>query len=114
MAEGIAGGGRRTSVACANLPAVLVIWVALIPEVCGHLESSATDLHCRSIRVGHMLRGETSALIESTITDSVTKDCLVLDVHFLVNVKLCLGCERCKKQDKDLWELHSRTMVLAI
>merc|ERR1719287_200096 len=83
-AEGIAAGGRRTSVTCADLPAVFIICVALTPEVCGHLESSATDLHCRSIYVGHMLRGESPALIESTFTSSITKHWLVLDVNLLV------------------------------
>merc|ERR1719298_80813 len=104
-AVGIASGGSCASVTCANLPAVFIICVALTPEVCGHLESSATDLHCRSIYVGHMLRGESPALIESTFTSSITKHWLVLDVNLLVDVKLCIGCKRREEQQEGA-ELH--------
>merc|ERR1719446_786085 len=92
-AERIAGAGRHAGVALADLPGVFVVLVALATEVCGHLDAGAAHPDFRSVRIRHMLSSEGTADVEGTISSSITKNRLILNVDLLVVVELGLGCK---------------------
>jgi len=83
----VAGAGRHASVTLAERLGVLVVALAAVHQVEGGLDVSAADLHCRGIRVGHMLRRDRAALIQGTIASTGTEHWLILDVDLLVVVQ---------------------------
>merc|ERR1719213_941813 len=83
----IAGARRHAGVALAECLGVLIVALAPVHQVEGRLDVGAADLHCRGIRVGHMLRCDRAALIEGTIAGTGTEHWLILDVDFLVVVQ---------------------------
>ena len=80
--------GWHARVALANLPAVLVVWVALASKVRCHLNAGAADLDNWSSRVGDMLSSKGAAGAQGSITGTITKYWLVLNENLLVVVEL--------------------------
>merc|ERR1719345_525221 len=90
-AERIASGWWHARVALANLPAVLIVCVALVHEIRCQLDPSSAHLHHGGSRVAHVLCSEASASIQGTCASPVTQDWLILNVDLLINVKLAFA-----------------------
>merc|ERR1719213_1044077 len=80
----IAGARRHAGVALAECLGVLIVALAPVHQVEGRLDVGAADLHCRGIRVGHMLRCDGAALTKCTVTGAGTEHRLVLNIDLLV------------------------------
>merc|ERR1719401_2280639 len=89
-AETVTCAGGHACIALANHLAVLIVALALAAQVGCQLGASATNSHIWCSRVGNMLRSEKPALIQGAFTSPITKDRLVLNVHFLIVVKFRL------------------------
>merc|ERR1719281_1889597 len=87
----IASAWWRSLVALSNLMTVLVIRIASAPKPKCHLDTSSTDLYAWCIRILSKVPSQFTTLIKGTLSNTSTKDVLILDLHLLIYIQVCRG-----------------------
>merc|ERR1719373_25271 len=81
----IASAWWRSLVALTDLVIVFVIWIASATKPECHLDTGSANLHAWRIRILSEVASQFMALVEGTLSNTSTKNVLILDHHLLVN-----------------------------
>merc|ERR1719160_1174380 len=110
-APGVTSGRGHTRVALANLLLVVIIFFAFVHQEEGGLDACPTDFDFWRSRVLNKLSCERGALVQVSLSCSISKNRLILNVHLLVDVQAalcytdlpcCDGQECCEEKSRGL------------
>ena len=112
---GILGWAERitSTTALANHPGVLIVAGTAAAQIEGCLDATPANLHIGGAWIGHVLLGEFAAHSKGTISSTVAKDWLILDVDLLIVIQLQLllrtksiSCKEKRCCNEDVTKLH--------